>query len=75
MSQYLSRGELHRGSSEDMLAGWSERQKDRYAEMVLAVVREARKGPAVHRRTDVQMEPTGIRVDRDVEDAVMKRSA
>lgn len=56
---------------------WSETEKDEVAAMVLAVVREvvakAPRGVCV-RRTNAQ-EPTGIRVDADMAEFVLKRSA
>lgn len=48
---------------------WSEKRKDYVAEMVLAVVRE------VVRWTPVPLEPTGIRVDPEMLDAVNRRAS
>lgn len=75
MSEYLSRGEIHLGSSEEMLGSWSEQEKDEVAALLLGVVSWVVEN---HKRWELMQrwEPTTTgHLGADVRDFVLKKSA
>jgi hypothetical protein len=74
VSAYISRGVLHEGGPVDLLASWSEKDKDAAAELLLGVVKVS---VDEHREwVGKSQEPTGLgHLAPDMAAYVYKRSA